>query len=208
MSDLTIGQPLVLVVEGDDDKNFFEALARHLGIPGIDVLSANGKDNIRPFIAAVASTPGFRSNARALGVTRDADTDPRAAFQSVRDALAAAGLEAPPAPLEVADGSPCVCVMILPASNRPGELEDLCLAAVSTDPAMPCMEAYFECLRTQLPSQPENLSKARVQTFLASRPKPCPSLGVAALKQHWPWGADAFRDARKFLGDLAARLAP
>ena len=208
MTGETVTQPLVLIVEGDDDKNFFEALARHLGLTSVQVLPADGKDNLRPHIAAVAKMPGFLSTARALGVARDADTDPKAAFQSVRDALLAAGLPAPEAPLEVAEGDLSVSVMILPGAGQPGKIEDLCLASVGADPATPCIGAYFECLRTSGASEPGDLSKAKVQAFLASRPKPCPHLGIAAQQGHWPWDAGAFSDASKFLEQLAARIRP
>jgi hypothetical protein len=69
---------------------------------------------------------------------------------------------------------------------------------------MPCVDAYFDCLRSRGVSPPDDLSKARVQAFLASRPKPSVHLGIAAQKGYWPLDAGAFRDARKFLADLAA----
>ncbi len=205
MTTLRIDQPVILIVEGDDDKNFFEALARHLGIPGVQVLSANGKDNVRPFIAAVSKAPGF-SKTRALGVIRDADSNPNGAFQSVCNALAAV-LPSPQAPLEVVAGAPAVSVLILPGVGRPGAIEDLCLAAVSDDPAMPCVGAYFHCLDDHGVSLPDDLSKAKVQAFLASRPRSSVHLGIAAQQGLLPLDAGAVREARQFLSDLAARLA-
>jgi hypothetical protein len=206
MTAVTIEQPLVLVVEGGDDKNFFEASARCLGLAHVKVLLAGGKQNLRPYIKAISNAPDFRSKAIAFGVVRDADTDPTAAFQSVRDALLEARLPAPEAPLQVAEGNPAVSVMILPGAGQPGKIEDLCLASVSADPATPCIEAYFECLLASGASQPSDFSKAKVQAFLASRPKPCPHLGIAAQQGHWPWNAHAFQDTRKFLEDLATRI--
>jgi hypothetical protein len=83
-------------------------------------------------------------------------------------------------------------------------LEDLCLRAVAQDPAMLCVKQYFKCLQQQGLSLPDNMSKAKVQVFLASRPKAGLRLGEAAQAGYWPWNENAFEQVRDFLQRIAS----
>ncbi|MCC6446839.1 MAG: hypothetical protein IT210_25730 [Armatimonadetes bacterium] len=80
-------------------------------------------------------------------------------------------------------------------------LETLCLRAVADDPVMPCIERYFECIQEKA-SLPANLAKARVHSFLSSRPKPDLLVGQAAWSGYWPWDSPAFDPLRRFLANL------
>ena len=118
-----------------------------------------------------------------MGVIRDADKDPKAAFQSVKDALKAAGLPIPRKPMNPSKGPPKINVLIVPSTNNKGELEDLCLEAVVCEPAMACTEEFFNCLHQKEASILEkDLSKAKVRVFLASQENPTLPLGLAARK--------------------------
>lgn len=198
---ITITQPNVLLVEGDEDKVFFEALIKHLHLQDIQILPIGGKEKLRRNLRALVKTPGF-TKVTTLGVVRDADTDPNAAFQSVRDTLQAVNLPAPERPLAPVGHSPRVAVMILPGESAPGMLEDLCLEAVVQDPAMLCVEQFFECLQQEKLSLPDNMSKAKVQVLLASRRKAGLRLGEAAQAGYWPWDAKAFEQMRNFLQQM------
>jgi hypothetical protein len=85
-----------------------------------------------------------------------------------------------------------------------GMLEDLCLRAIAQDPAMLCVEQYFECLQQAGLSLPDNMSKAKVQAFLASRRKAGLRLGEAAEKGYWPWDAEAFGRVKDFLQQIGS----
>lgn len=193
-----IEQPHVLVVEGSEDELFFGALIRHLGLQGIQVMPIGGKQKLRKNLKALTAAPDF-SKVTFLGIVRDANANPSAAFQSVRDALQAVNLPVPHRPLEPVGTKPKVAVLILPKENMPGMLEDLCLKAVEEDPAMLCVKQYFECLQKQGLSLPDNMSKAKVQVFLASRQKAGLRLGEAAQAGYWPWDAEAFQQVKDFL---------
>jgi hypothetical protein len=69
---------------------------------------------------------------------------------------------------------------------------------------MPYVERYFECLQEQGLPWPRNRSKARVQTFLASRSEPGKRLGEAAQAGYWPWEDRAFEQVKDFLRQIAA----
>jgi hypothetical protein len=198
-----IKQPNVLVVEGREEELFFGALIKHLGLQNIQTMPIGGKEQLRPNLKALAVSPGF-PEVVSLGVVRDANADPGAAFQSVHDALQAANLPTPERPLAFVGERPRVTVLILPGGDRKGELEDLCLDAIAQDPAMPCVEQYFECLQQKGLSLPGNISKAKVQVFLASRHKAGLRLGEAAHAGFWPWENAVFDKVKDFLQKLGS----
>lgn len=200
---ISISEPNILVVEGDEDKAFFEALIQHLGLFKIQVMPIGGKKQLKANLMALRMHSEFQT-VRSLGIIRDADDNPEAAFQSVRDGLQAAGLPAPDRPLSRVGSNPSVMVMILPDINTPGALEDLCIQAVANDPALPCVEQYFECLKQQTPSFPKNLAKAKIQAFLASREEAGKRLGEAAQAGYWPWDSKVFDQLKDFLKQITS----
>jgi hypothetical protein len=197
-----IAEPCVLIVEGIEEKYFFGAFIEHLGLQDIQVMPIGGKRKLRENLGALTLAPGF-VNVTSLGIVRDANSDPDP-FQSVCEALRAVNLPVPERPLVPTGHSPRVTVMILPGDKTPGMLEDLCLRAVAQDPAMLCVEHYFQCLQQQGLSLPRNISKAKAQVFLASKPEVGIRLGVAAEKGYWPWGDEAFNQVRSFLQQISS----
>jgi hypothetical protein len=191
----------VLIVEGEEEIRVFSELIAHLNLPDIEIRDIGGKTKFRTNVRTLTITPGFY-NVTSVGVIRDADDNPASAFQSVCDALQSAGFAKPTKTLQPVGDSPQVVVMILPDGETPGMLEDLCLKSVEEDPAIRCVDEYFECLQERLGRLPSNLSKARVHAFLASRERPDLRLGEAAQKGHWPWGHPAFEQVRQFLNAL------
>lgn len=196
-----ITEPKVFVVEGKDDKNFFEALIEHLGLPNIQVEDIGGKTQLRDRLKALVQTPGF-AEVTSLGVIRDANNDHAAAFRSVCRALENANLPVPERPWSAVGDEPKVVVMILPRENENGMLEDLCLEAVNSDPAVPCVDQYFECLKRKDLDRPDNISKAKIHTFLASRHRPDLRLGEAAKKGYWPFEDTVFEEIKTLLRQI------
>ncbi|SHI81870.1 DUF3226 domain-containing protein [Desulfofundulus thermosubterraneus] len=192
----------VLVVEGKDEQLFFNALINsyktELNLPDIQILPIGGKSRLPGNLKALVNSPGF-TEVISLGIVRDADEDAWAAFQSICSALGSAGLPVPPAPLVSAGSNPSVTVVVLPGDNRPGMLEDVCLAAVQDEPALLCVKQYFECLQNMSLSLPRQISKAMLQVFLASRPEVGKRLGEAALAGYFSLSSDAFGQLREFL---------
>lgn len=204
-----------LLVEGTSDKYLFAAMLDELGVTEIEIHGYGGKPGLRGFLKAFIRTPGFdprdartagggtTGGVSSLGIVRDADDDPGAAFQSVRDALLNVNLPAPDASGQVAEEeNRRVSIMILPDNGGVGMLETVCLASVADDPAMECVDDYVECLRAKLAEMPANLEKARLQTFLASRRKPGLLLGQAAAKGYWQWDHAAFNEVKSFVQAL------
>ena len=84
----SITEPYVLVVEGVEEKFFFEALIDHIGLKQVIVLPIGGKTQLRRHLKTLFITSGHE-NILSLAVVRDADLNAASAFQSVCDALEA-----------------------------------------------------------------------------------------------------------------------
>lgn len=202
---IEISKSKLLLVEGEDEKRFFGALITRLGLQGrIQIIPYEGKTNLNPFLKALANMPGF-NKVISIGVERDSDDDPKATFRSVCDALNHAKLPVPKYPMTFVNNNPRTGVIILPDEKEDGALETVCLKSVEDDAAMPCVSKYFECLNNgnvHLPRNKREVAKAKVQVFLASRPKPGKRLGEAAEAGYWPWDDDAFAKVKSFLSGL------
>ena len=191
-----------LLVEGNDADYFFTVFLEELGLTEIQVQNYGGIDELRGFLKQFSIAPGFWDRVESLGLVRDAEKNPKGAFQSVSGALGAAGLPKPKSPLEITTNQPHTSVLILPDAKTKGMLESVCLRSVANDSAMSCVDEYFRCLKDKLNSLPKNKEKARVQAFLASREKTPRMLGVAAKQSIWPWSSPAFENIRDFLNAL------
>ena len=198
-SHLTIRLPKLLLVEGDSDRRFFEALLGKLSIAkNVQVERYGGKSGLRQFLRLLQVSPDY-SKLDSIGVTRDADCSSVSAFQSVRDLLTSAGLDAPAEPISPTRGKPRVSVFIFPDCKSPGMLETLCLSAVQDDPAMECVKQYLRCLDDTAGMPPKNRDKACAHAFLASPERPELRVGEAAEAGHWQLDAPVFAPLSSFL---------
>lgn len=150
-------KPKLLVGEGKDEVNFFEALLRHRNVSDVQLEQCGGKTRLSNYIATLPKRPGF-ANLVAIAITRDADHDAEAAFQSVCTALENAQLITPRTSGSFGAGNPKVGVFILPDCQNRGMLEDLCLASVTADPAMTCVDDFIRCVENT-GRQPDNLAR-------------------------------------------------
>ena len=198
---VSIQQAKLLVVEGNDDKRLFNALLRHIGVSGIQVLNAGGKDNIRQTLKVITQSSGF-SAVSSIGVVRDADVNAGSALQSVQDALRDANLPAPDKPLSLAGDDIRVAVLIAPHFKSSGTIEDVCLESVAGDAAMGCVQDYLNCIKDNAVEQPNSRAKAEAQAFLASRERPGLRLGEAASAGYWDFEHAAFDPFKRLLGML------
>ncbi|MGA9771615.1 MAG: DUF3226 domain-containing protein [Blastocatellia bacterium] len=197
-------QPLkhqkLLVGEGDEEVYFFGALLKHLNIADVQIEQCKGKTKLHNYILTLTKRSDF-ANLVAIAITRDADDDAMAAFQSVVTALDNAGLAKPQTSGSFIDGKPKIGVFILPDCQERGMLEDLCLASAATDIAMPCVDEFFRCVENN-GRKPNNMAKARAHAWLASHVEPDKRLGEAAQKGYWDWDSPVFDPLKHFLHQL------
>ena len=189
-----------LLVEGQSAKVFITALLGYLGIDSIQVHDFGGVNDLSRFLKTFTAVSGFQQKVLAVGIIRDAERlDASSARQSILSALKSALL-----PLPGESSSPRTVVYILPDDKNPGMLETLCLRSVQADPAMLCVDQFMACLLENAAS-PGNPDKAKLQAFLASRPKFVAQLGEAAHKGYWPWDDPAFSGIKQFLIELGGK---
>jgi len=198
----TIKENRLILVEGSHEVKFFEAFLKHMRISGVQVKDCGGKNKMIKRMHVITKLPGFELIER-LVVVRDADSNPKTAFQSVTDCLKKNGLTAPKTVGIFEGSSPKVMVVILPSSTEKGALERLCLRSIESEPVLNCVDSYFECLRTKGVDITGLNEKHRIQIYLASKPEDFLNTGTAAQK-YWNFDHPAFESVRAFLTELAA----
>ncbi len=161
----------LLLVEGNDDKRFFEALMQHLGETDIAVEIYGGKQNLGNRLVNVAGRLNTFTDPH-IGIVRDADGSSHSAFDSVAGSLRRARLPTPDEPMTpVEQNGLRISVLILPPDEDMGELENVCLSSIEDTPDMRCVGSYFDCLgNAGLPIATNQIAKARLHSYLAAGP--------------------------------------
>ncbi|NUM37239.1 MAG: hypothetical protein HUU50_22065 [Candidatus Brocadiae bacterium] len=195
-----IREKRLLLVEGLDEKNFFQAFLKHLQISYVQIESVGGKDQFANRFPRILKVPGF-SQVEFLAVIRDADQDAQAAFQSIVYSLKKYDLPAPENPEQFIQARPSVGIFIMPGSSEQGMLEDLCLKTVAKHPAMKCVDQFSNCME-HLPDPPKVMAKARAHAFLSAMPKLIESVGRAAESNYWDFHSEELANLQKFLIEL------
>jgi hypothetical protein len=196
-----LSKPKLLIGEGKEEVDFFTAFLAHLNITNVQVEQYGGKQGLPRYLSTLVVRPGYL-DVVSLGITRDADNSAQGAFQSVCNSLHRVSLSVPNQPGEIVGDSPQVSVMILPHGQEKGMLEDLCLAAVKTDPVLQCVDEYFDCVYRTVGREPNNMAKARVHAWLSSQIEPDKRLGEAAKAGYLPWDSPGFDSLKQFLQAL------
>ena len=200
LEDIRIESSVQLLVEGNDQRNFFEAFVKHLSLDNMQIQNFGGVDELRSFLLALATAPEFRT-VDSVGIVRDAEASGESAFQSVQSSLANAGLPVPDRPEERTVDSPAVTVMILPGGAQGGMLETLLCETFEGSPMDGCIDGFFACAEA-LPDSVARSDKARAQAYLATQARPHLSVGMAAKNGYWDLDHSAFGSVRSFLGAL------
>jgi hypothetical protein len=198
----------VLLVEGDDEKRFFEALVKHMGLQvgqDIEFRRVEGTGNFKAQFQAFLNDPGF-NHVTAYGLIRDADDSAQRALTKLQGILRSFGHPCPTAHATFAyDATNMlkVGIFIMPGKMSQGMLEDLCLESVQNHAIMPFVDEYtFRVKQTMKADAPKNESKAKMQTFLAGMKECVPHLGIAAGKGYWNFDSAALDELRAFILEL------
>ena len=202
-SPLQITKKKLLVVEGNDEKNFFEELFRHMAKENItDILDVGGKDNFKNSMPALTKISTF-NDVEAIAVIRDANGSCQSAFDSVKRILKENELLPPKKPGEFSRGNPKVGIFIMPDNKNCGMLENLCLETVADEAGMECVNRFIDCAN-QLENPPKNkdIPKAKIQAFLAIMPEVPHRLGIGAKKGYWDFDSAPLEPLKKFLWEL------
>ncbi len=84
---LTIKKEKLLLVEGEDEKSFFDSLLRYIKLNSIQTEVVGGNENFKNEIPKTAKAPGFK-RVKKIAVIRDAEKEKAInAFTSVKNIL-------------------------------------------------------------------------------------------------------------------------
>jgi hypothetical protein len=205
----TIKKIKLLIVEGNHERDFFEAWVERNRITDIQVMPIGGKTLIAESLRNLGKQRDFPT-VRSLVIIRDADDDPTGAFQSVCSALQGANL---PIPNEfeqfITQDALKVAVVITPGNNRKGALEELLLETVVADPLLPAAVTYIDSAVSRLNddgirSAPPHhkQGKAKIHAFLATFEEPDKDPGKAALAGVWNFNHPALDPIRTVLSQM------
>ncbi len=191
-----------LLVEGNDQRNFFEAFIDHLEISDIQVQDFGGVNDFSGFIMNLAAMGEFWDGVQSIGIVRDAELSAPSAFQSVQGSLANARLSVPDRPRDPTNSLPSINVLILPDDNSPGMLETLLCRTFEDTTVYDCIESFFGCVSAETGEGLHRPDKARAHAYIATRRDPHVSVGVAAQRSYWDLDHAAFDGVRNFLRSL------
>jgi len=186
-SQVQIHSEAQLLVEGKSDRGFIEALIKRRSLGAVQVQTFEGVDNLRKFLAGFVRSPNFH-RVSSLGVLRDADDDPAAAFESVCHAIQDYVGE-PPAEAGILTGGqagtakPGVGVLIVPL-NGPGMLETVLCRTFAGQPIAACIADFMACAVDAGELRQES-AKACAHAYLSTRQRPGCDVGVAARQGYW-----------------------
>lgn len=196
-----IESPKQLLVEGNDQRNFFQALIRHLTLSEIQVQDFRGVNELRDFLSGFTIRSDFGS-VTSIGIVRDAEGSAQSAFQSVQGSLRNANLPVPTKAGERESGNPSVSVLILPDESSPGMLETLLCRTFEGSEVDRCIDDFFACAAASPNVSINNPDKARAFAYLTTTPNPHHSVGIAAHQGIWNLNHEAFEGVRDFLQAL------
>ena len=191
-----------LLVEGNDQRNFFAAMLRHLNLGGVQIHNFGGVNELGFYLGNLADSDGFDRIVKSVGIVRDAEISAADAFRSVQGALRNAGLDVPNAPGVKTGGAPSVSALILPDNQSGGMLETLLCRTFENTPLDGCIDDFFDCVRERAGTQPHRPEKSRAHAYIATRDDPHLSVGVAAQRGYWNLDHAAFDGVRRFLQSL------
>jgi len=200
-----ITEKQLLLVEGKDECNFFEALLAQENFKGVQWFDIGGKDKFPEAFSQLITNEGF-NQVLTIGLVRDAEANKaESAFQSLCDNLQKHHLPVPSTINTLNLGPPTVGIFIMPDNQGAGMLENLCLKTIEGQNIEKCLDDYLSCVSVIMAHSEKkqfNEPKAKVQAYLAARAPIVSSLGLGAKKGYWNFSHPCFEEIKKFLHSL------
>ncbi len=207
---LKIEKELVFVVEGKDDESLFLELKRNYDSEDrIQIIKMNGKDNLKSVIISISKDPNRRQISK-IGFVLDADNAFNKELNTLRQRISQHfGIVSPVLPgmftraegdnITIGGSDTEIGVYIFPNNRDNGILEDLCLQAISDDPATECIEHFTNCLaELESDKKPKNMKKAKMRAFCASRVENTEYIGRAFQKKYLDVNHPVFEEFKNF----------
>jgi len=199
-----IEQDSVLAVEGKDEKNFFEALLKNLGISNIQIIDVGGKDKFTSSLSTYLQSEGALNQIKKIGFVRDAEErEATVAFQSICSTLNEYKLPCPSELNKVIEQEgKKVSIFIMPNNQSCGMLEDLCITSIKETNIFECIDCFVNCYKKMIYLEKYNPAKAIILAYLSTRTPIVNSLGIAAQEKVWDFSHECFNEIKNFLIEL------
>jgi len=213
--DIKVEKEYVLLVEGNDEKLFFDCYLKHLGFNDIQTIPVGGKNQFQNGFPLFIVDSGF-NKVKGYAIIRDSDEDINTTFQSIVDLLKKHKQSIPGKVFGFnADRGKKIGIYIMPGIVSGKMLEDLCLEIVSGSPVLNCVEEYIKCLEANTGKKksdsalekdkfyfPKNLSKAKLHAYLSGMYEYVPNLGMATNKKYWDLDSPVLDHLKQFIKEL------
>ncbi len=200
----TITHKKLLLAEGRDAELFLVWAGRHFR-PEIDfqVMNFGGIKELTNFLKLLTNDESY-DNVETIVVARDAETDDKAATNSIQHSMTQANMPVPQKPFEYTQNSSVkTAFMIFPGpEHREGRLEDLCLLTVEDDPLLECVEDYLECAKAKGEPLPR-IHKSKLHCFLAGKKDYAGlPIGLAAREKAWNFDHSSLEPFKKIIQEM------
>ena len=178
----------LLLAEGKDAYHFFcHACYFYRGAEDVQVMDFGGITQLTDFLKLLANDESY-DDVETIVIARDAETDAKAATDSIQHSMSEAKMPVPQKSFEYIQNSSLKTAFMLftEPQQQKGTLEDLCLSTVEDDPLMKCVDDYLECAENKGEQFPR-IHKNRLHCFLAGKDDSVGSrIGLAFKANVWP----------------------
>ena len=186
----TITHKKLLLAEGRDAELFLVWAVRHFRHErDFQVMDFGGIKELTNFLKLLANNESY-DDIETIVVARDAETDAKAATDSIKHSMKQANIPVPEEPFEyIRNAHLKTAFMIFPGPKKQkGRLEDLCLSTVENDPLLECVEDYLECAKGKGEKLPR-IHKSKLHCFLAGK-KDFAGLPIGLASREKAWDFD------------------
>ncbi|MCH8120838.1 MAG: hypothetical protein IIC00_14070 [Planctomycetes bacterium] len=194
----------LILAEGKDAYHFFcHACNFYRETQDVQVMKFEGNDNLPSFLLGLTIMDGF-DEVNTIVIARDAETDAKAATDSIKHSMKQATIPVPEKPFEyIRNATLKTAFMIFPGpQQKDGTLEDLCLLTVENDPLLECVDGYLECAKAKGEQFPR-IHKNRLHCFLAGKDDSVGlPIGLAFKAKVWPPEHIALKPFKKIIQEM------
>jgi len=162
-----------------------------------------GIKELTNFLKLLANDESY-DDVETIVVARDAETNAKAAIDSIQNSMKQADMPIPEKPFEYTqDSSLKTAFMIFPGPESPsGRLEDLCLLTVEKDPLLECVDDYLECAKAK-GEQHTRIHKNKLHAFLAGKKDYAGlPIGLASRKKAWNFEHPSLEPFKKIIQEM------
>lgn len=212
----------LLLVEGEDEKEFFDELLKHEQINNIQVFPFGGKDNLTcdEFINInlMTSLKSTDLDIRAFSIVLDCDNgNVGDCINKVNTFIQKVNMHKPKGNeagiitfdkikscKQFTSRHTPIALYVMPDCESKGSLETLCIKAVKNENFMTCIENFINCVETQNPNI-SHKDKRRVLAYLASSSEKCKQVrtGHGIKAGLFDLNSAVFQDVKDFIRQMS-----